>query len=430
MGNEIRQRSRTGRYRFAIGLTFFAYLAWNLLAWNGQPARETFDSYRYLGDWGLDFVAIFEPLNGGIATSFVYALAPDPTLISLVQVLVSTAVWSLLALAVLQRLNGLWIGWLLAVAVLVVSMQSVFWSSHFAVGAESLVFSAAVAWLASVVWLTTQRAPGTVGIAATLAALLLVAVTRPQAMLALIPIQIILLIWWSRREHSPRALAYAIPALLPVAAFAAYRVWQVSQHDRWAFRYTLHNLVDKPPSFRTYALERMPPCDAIPNALNGPAPWNDVLALEGTLIGQCPDTYLWFQSGATSVWTWVPAMPLETLRNFVDVMPSLQLIRWNEFIALPQVVDDWIIPNANPWVFTLGCIVAGVALALVGAQRPRVTLLSVLGTVIAAGCVIGYVLLVWAADGVDHGRHVFPFLPMAGVAALILPSALAGPRRQ
>lgn len=400
------------------------YFAWNVIAWAGQPARETFDSYRYLGDWGLDFTSIFEPLNGGIATSLLYAPLANATAISFTQVLISAVAWAILAIAVLHRLPDLWTGWALAIAVLIISLQSVFWSSHFAIGAESLVFSAAVAWLASAVWLTSQSAPGTSAVIATLAGLMLVAITRPQAMLALIPIQIAMLIWWSQRERHPRTLIYALPAILPIAAFSLFRVWQVSQHDRWAFRYALHNLVDKPPSFRAYALERMPPCDAIPAALNGQAPWNDVLALEGPMINQCPETYLWFQSGAASVWNWVPAVPGASLSNFIDVAWSIALIRWNELRALPGILDSAVMPNSNPWLFMAFCLIVGVTLALLTGRRPRLSPWGILGAVTVLGCVFTYTFLVWAADGVDHGRHVYPFLPLFGVAALLMPSMM------
>lgn len=416
--------------RLGAAILIVSYVAWNLIAWGGQPAQETFDSYRYLGDWGLNFVAIFEPLNGGIATSLLYAVFPDPTAISLTQVLVSAIAWSLLALSVLYRLAGRWTAWVLAVVVLLISMHSVFWSAHFAVGAESLVLSAAVAWLASLVWVAAQTAPGVGSVLTMLLALFMIGLTRPQAFLALIPVQVVFLIWWARRERHSRVLSYAIPALLPMAAFAAYRVWQVSQHDRWPFRYALHNLVDKPPSFRTYALERIPDCAAIPAALNGAAPWNDVLALEGTLASQCPDTYLWFQSDAISVWNWVPSMPLETVRNFIDVMPALQLSRWNEILALPAGLDNAVMPNSNPWIYALSSLLVGIALALLGGIRPHVTWLSIAGSAIVVACAIGFVFLVWAADGVDHGRHVFPILPVVGVAALLMPSVIPARTRE
>ena len=411
-----------------MALLIAAYATWNVVAWRGQPAIETFDSYRYVSPGDFNLMAIFEPLNGGFATSLLYALASEPTAISLLQVLIAVTAWSLLALAIVHRLTGSWIGWLLAVLVLLISMQSVFWSSHFALASESLAFSATVAWLASIVWLTSRHGSGTGAIVAVTLGMALMAATRPQAMLTLIPVQLVVLMWWARRESRPRALIPSVAALVPIAAFALYRVWQVSQHDRWPFRYALHNLVDKEPSFRAYALERMPPCEAIPAALGGPSPWNDVLALDNTMINVCPDTYLWFQSGATSVWNWVPAIPGATLQNFIDILPTLTLIRWNDISAWPAQLDAALMPALNPWIFLIGCLALGIVLAWLAGVRPRITMLGTLGVLIASASAASYVFLVWAADGVDHGRHVLPVLPLVGIAALVLPSVIPARR--
>lgn len=79
-------------------------------------------------------------------------------------------------------------------------------------------------------------------------------------------------------------------------------------------------------------------------------------------------------------------------------------------------------------VFSNSCLKAGILLAWLAGVRPRPTLLSVLGTMITIASASGYVFLVWAADGVDLGRHVFPIIPLINVAALIMPSVM--PRRK
>jgi hypothetical protein len=429
-GTEPRNASNVERTSHRTGglILVACYAAVVFLMWGFQPAQETFDSYRYLGDWGWNPVMIFDALNGGFATSLLYVMAPEPILISFFQVFLSCLAWSLLALAILYRLQRTWVAWVLAITTLTLSLQSIFWSSHFAIASESLAFSATVTWLASIVWLASRSGSAVGPLIAITAALGLIAATRPQAMLALIPIQIVVLTWWARRENRQRTLVSAISALAPIAGFAAYRVWQVSQHDRWPFRYALHNLVDKEPSFRIYALERMPACDGIDNALAGPAPWNEVLALDNTMANLCPETFLWFQSDATSVWNWVPSIPGLALENFFDILPSISLIRWNEISLWPSSIDFALMPNSNPWAFSITCLIAGILLAWAAAVRPRITLLSVVGTMIAIASAFGYVFLVWAADGVDLGRHVFPILPLIGVAALVMPSVM--PRRK
>ena len=410
--------------RLLFGLLLGSYLALSLVFWAGQPAQENFDSYRYLGDWGWSLPEIFEPLNGGFATSLLYVALPDASAISLSQVILSAGAWAFLAFAVMRRLSPSWAAWVLAIGLLLLSWHSVFWSSHFAIASESLVFSAVVAWLGAVVFLAGSSSPGRLALTLLILTLVGVAVTRPQAMLLLIPAQVVVLIWWNRREHQSRGLWIGLAALLPTAAWSAFRVFQVSQHDRWPFRYALHNLVEKEPSFRAYALERMPQCDAVTAALAGPQPWDDVLALDNSMINVCPETYVWFQSSATSVFTWVREIPIETLANFIAVVPNIALVRWTEDRVLPDAIDQALMPRLNPWIFLIACFVVGSLLAIAAHVRPRVTPLAVFGTLIVILSVLGYVFAVWAADGRDLGRHVYPLLPLAGIAALTMPSVI------
>jgi len=400
------------------------YTILSLIFWAGRPAEVNFDSYRYLGELGWNFQAIFEPLNGGFATSLLYVIVPDPTAISLTQILISVLAWSFLAVAIVRRLAGTWVAWVLSALTLLISFQSIFWSQHFAIASESLVFSAVVFWLAAIVFLAGSSAPGSASLAAITLGILAIAITRPQAMLVLIPVQIVVLLWWSRREQSFSSLKYTLPALLPIAAFALFRVYQVSQHDRWPFRYALHNLVDKSPSFRQYALERMPPCEPINAALDGPQPWNDVLAFDGTMISLCPDTYLWFKSDAISVFNWVPEIPGAAIANFIAVLPGLTLLRWTDAMPLPALIDQLLMLNLNPWWFLLACLFIGVILAAAAGVRPRITPLGIAGLLVTSASVVGYVFAVWAADGVDFGRHVYPILPFIGLALFIMPAVL------
>lgn len=400
------------------------YTALSLLLWAGRPAESNFDSYRYLGDWGWQLWSILDPLNGGFATSLLYVIVPDQTAIGAIQVLIAVAAWGFLAFAIVRRLTGAWVGWLLAILVLTISLHSVFWSSHVALASESLAFSAAVFWLGAVVFLAGSGKPGglaltllTVGIAA-------IAITRPQAMLVLVPAQVVVLLWWTRRERRFTGLYAALPLLLAITAWSLFRVYQVSQHDRWPFRYALHNLVDKEPSFRAYVLERMPACEPIPAALNGPQPWNDVLALDNAMINLCPETYVWFRSDATSTLTWISEIPFQALSNFFQVVPSLTLVRWTDAKALPTMIDEGVLPSLNPWPFIIVALALGIAAMALSGAKPRVTVLSALGTIVAVVAALAYVFAVWAADGVDFGRHVYPIIPLIGVAALVLPATM------
>jgi hypothetical protein len=416
------------RALFGATALITGYVVLGLALWGATPAAQTNDSYRYFGSGDFSWPAIFEPLNGGIATSFLYAIAHNETSISLIQVLVSITAWSLLALAVLSRLRGRWTGWVIAGAVLLFSLQPAIWSSHFALASESLTFATAALWIASIVWLADAHRGQVLPLVGTTGAMALLALTRPQAMLAIVPIQLVILVWWSRREHSRLPGLATGLALLPFVAFAGVRVWQIMNHDRWPFRYALANLVDKTDSFRAYALDRMPACDLVPAALDGPAPWTDALALEGTLLNACPETYLWFQSDATSAVTWTLAIPQEALANFLQVMPNLSLVSWNDQTALPQWLFDVILPNGNPWPLFAVSLIAGIVLAMLSGRQVRITALGITGLTISVLSIVGVLFGIWASDGVDLGRHVYPIIPLISVAALVLPATIPSAR--
>lgn len=394
------------------------------LAWAGSPAVRIDDTYRYLTERWPDFSAVLEPLNGGVATALLYAVVRDPVLIAGTQVLAFAAASALLALAVIRRLRGHWTGWLLAAFVLVISLLPVFWSSHLALASESLMFTAAMLWLASVVWLTTSRR-GEIGpLVANAGAIAILALARPQAMLALVPAQFVILVWWGRFERSGRAALTAMASMVPFAAFAGYRVWQVAAHDRWPLRYALHNLVAKDSSFREYALARMPECGLVTSGLSGPAPWPSTMALETTLPGGCPDTFAWLTSSATMVTTWVREVPTEALSGFAADLPRLALVRWTDDRALPAGLDEVLMPGASPWLLLGAALVIGMLLAAFAGVRPRVTVLGMLGLLVSLVPIIAFLFAVWAVDGLDFGRHVFPFLPFLAVAALVLPATI------
>ena len=167
------------RSRIAGTALIVGYIVLGLTLWRAQPASETFDSYRYFVDGEFSWEAVFEPLNGGIATPFTYAIVHDPTAIALVQVFMSAVAWSLLALAVLHRLRGFWTGWVIAVLVLLFSLEPVVWSSHFALASESLMFTAAALWLAFILWLAGAHHGRALPLVATTAAMAGLALTRP-----------------------------------------------------------------------------------------------------------------------------------------------------------------------------------------------------------------------------------------------------------
>lgn len=402
------------------------YVLWNLIAWGGTPAEESWDSYRYLSGNGFTWNGVFHVMAIGITTPFLYGVVQDPTVIGLLQVASYGFAWSILALVVVRRLRGSWIGWLLLALLLAISMQNDLWSWNHLLVTESLVFTTAVLWLAALIWMAESGDAWRSRLGLFYLSAVLVIFTRPLTVIVIVPISIIVIVWWARREHHALSAVITGSLLAPVAVFGLIRLTLVASDAQWHLRYALHNLVEKTPSFRAYALTQMPPCDLVPSALNGPAPWNDAMKLEESLLQGCPETFLWFKSDATSLSTWVRAVPREALANWWAVLPSLTLVTWTDASALPSPLGRVLLPGDNPWPLTAIAAIVGILLAILARVRVRITWGGILSAVISALCVSTFVFIAWASDGIDLGRHVFPVIPLLAVALLVLPVSLPG----
>ena len=214
--------------------------------------------------------------------------------------------------------------------------------------------------------------------------------------------------------------------LLAASGWSIYRSALLADNDVYSFRYALHNLVEKAPSFREYALNESPPCEAIPTALNGPQPWNDILALDTTMISSCPETFIWFKSDAVSPVAWILYDPLAAVVNFRDVMWGIALPVGSEMSILPSAIDDVLLPVHNVWLATGVALLVGLLLGVLGRIHFRATPRGVLAMVVAIGSLTLYLFAVWAADGYDVIRHMVPVTTLLPVAALVLPTAMSG----
>lgn len=399
------------------------YAIVNIAAWWGTDAVTTWDSPRYTGG------DVFLFLNPGISPTILFSAFPDANVATFLQVLLYIAAWSSFAGALLTSLRATWIKWPLAVIVLVVSLTSPLWSWNLVVGSEGLTVIAIVAWMSTFVWLAASRKTITLVWSFIAASALLI--TRPQSLIFVLPMQLVITVWWMRRESLSlasmrRVLASLGILLIASTGWATYRAALLANDDVYSFRYALHNLVEKTPSFRQYVLNEAPPCEAIPAALNGPQPWTDVIALDNTLISLCPETFLWFKSDAVSPQTWVLYDPGAAALNFRDVMWGIALPVGAEKSALPQVLDDALLPVHNLW-FAIGVgLAAGLTLSALGRVRYRVTVLGAAGVIICIGSVGVYLFGVWAADGYDVIRHMVPITPLLPIAAFALPTGLTG----
>ena len=408
-----------GQFKAVVAL-LTGYLAWNIAAWALHEPTDTWDTYRY-------FSTILDPFNPGVTTTAVYSLLQSRELITLVQVLLAFGAWSALAIAILVRTSFRWPGWVAAILVLLISMTAGLWNWNMLLNTESLTVTTVVTWLASIVWLTdaTSRVGRIWPVLATSTVVAgFVGVTRPQLLVIVAPIQVLLVLRTARVRHRPGLATWSILGFLPFFGWALWRVWQLQQVDLYMYRYAINNLIGKNPSFRVYALERMPPCEAVPAALNGPAPWNDMQALGEKLMNVCPETWMWFRSPAVDMQQWMLAMPAETAYNFVAVMPGLVVPFLGELHAMPDWLSLAVMNRNYPWLWALGYLAIGIGIAWTLKVRIRWTPWTLLAGFISASSVLAYLVVVWAADGYDVERHVFPLLPLAAVAALALPSTL------
>lgn len=422
--DSVVSRGSVGRRDRWVTLVLLAsYAITNVAVWWGTEAVTTWDSPRYTGG------DVFFFLNPGIPPTILFSAFADARFATLIQTVLYAAAWSCLAGAVLASLRASWVKWPLAISALVVSLTSPLWSWNLVVGSEGLTVSALVLWMSTFIWLASSSRVATLAWSYVSASALLI--TRPQTLIFVVPIQIVMTMWWLRRtSHSVASVRKVLVSLavllIASTGWATYRAALLANDDVYSFRYALHNLVEKTPSFRQYVLNEAPPCEAIPAALNGPQPWNDVIAFDETLISLCPETFIWFKSDAVSPQTWVAYDPAAALLNFRDIMWGIALPVGTERSALPQPLDDSLLPVHNVWLALGVGLLAGGALAALGRVRFRVTTLGVLGVAISVGAVTAFLFGVWAADGYDVIRHMVPVTPLLPVAALVLPAGLAG----
>ena len=190
---------------------------------------------------------------------------------------------------------------------------------------ESLTNTTLVFWLGSIAWLAARSPFALKSLISISIAASLIALTRPQLLIFVLPTQLVILTWWWRTNRRALPALGAAVSILPFMAFAVYRVQLVTEISLFKMRYALNNLVGKNDSFREYALAEMPPCDLVPQALNGPAPWNDTQALGDPMINACPETWIWFRSDAVNMQQWMLSRPSATLAEFATQVNNVVL---------------------------------------------------------------------------------------------------------
>lgn len=391
-----------------MGVLFAVYAVVNGIAWWLASPQEFGDTYRYFGS------ALLDIQNPGITPVFLYTTVGSPEALTAIQVGLQTLAFIWLAVEVRRSIPSRVLGNVVAVLLLVGSLLPTVWSWTQLLGSESLTIAAAVAWGAAVLHFLRTSAWGSVAVLSITTALLLV--TRP--MLAGVVLAATLLIVLARWRAGRAQVMVIGGAALAFSIYAVARLQLLSSDPTFRVRYAIGNFIDKGPSFRGYAVERMPACEPLVAAVNGPAPWDDGWKFQGTLGETCPETFLWMRSSATSTTSWVPAAPQEAWANFVGIVRDLGYVGYTPWSGIPGVGT---VPGMDlpVWQLSLAALLMGLVLTL-AIGRLRWSWTAALSSLVLLAAVVTTAFVVWSADGIEHSRHMQPLTSLLPFAALAL----------
>jgi hypothetical protein len=391
------------------------YLLWNLVAWFISEPVEMGDTYRYFG------FLIFDPQNPGITTSFLYHSVEDPRLITLIQVALATCAFLLLAWVVATQTKWRVSGMVSSALVLLISMTVPFWSWQTLLATEGLTLSFSIFWLAAIIFSFNQeRSPAILITALSVSATLLLLV-RPQFVVLVLPASLLLAFALSRRTRSLPVLLAVIVGALPAIGFSVWRLLDLMGDKGYSYIYTMHNYVDKTTTFRAYADARMPTCEPLTAAINGPAPWTDMMAIRDQLISLCPETYLWLKNGPVSVISWTAQLPAESLSAATRAMSDMIITPYSPMTAIPNEVSSLLIPEIPSWIWLAGAWLIGIALAVLAGYHRKPSAITVISSLVMAASFAFLIYFTWASDGIELARHQVPWLLFAIAAGLTIP---------
>jgi hypothetical protein len=375
------------------------------------------DTYRYFG------FLIFDAQNPGIMTSFLYQSVEDPRIITLIQVVLATCAFLLLAWSVLIQTKWRVAGIIASTLVLLVSMTAPFWSWQTLLATEGLTLSFSVLWLAAVIMSFNRELQPALVITALSVSATLLLLARPQFVVLVLPASLLIGFALSRRNRSLAVLVGATAGVIPAIAFSLWRLLSLMGDKGYTFIYTMHNYVDKASTFRAYANERMPSCEPLTAAMNGPAPWSDMAAIRDQLISLCPESFLWLKSGPVSVINWTTQYPAESLSSMTAAMSDMIISPYSPMTATPPAVSSLILPEVPAWMWLAAAWLIGIALAFLAGYRSKPTRLTIISTLVMAGCFAVLIYFTWASDGIELARHQAPWVLFAIVAGLTVPVA-------
>lgn len=411
---------RSNPLRAAIaGAVAVIYLLWNLIAWYVSAPTEMGDTYRYFG------FLIFDAQNPGITTSFLYQSVQDPRIITLIQVVLATCAFLLLVWAVLNQTKWRAAGIIASTLVLLISMTAPIWSWQTLLATEGLTLSFSVVWLAAIILsFNRERRPAVVITALSVSATLLL-LARPQFVVLVLPASLLIGFALSRRNRSGAVFVGAIAGVIPAVAFSLWRLLSLMGDQGYAFIYTMHNYVDKASTFRAYANERMPACEPLTAAMNGPAPWSDMTAIRDQLINLCPESFLWLKNGPVSVINWTTQYPAESLSSMTTAMSDMIISPYSPMTAIPIAASSFFVPEIPAWIWLTAAWLIGIGLAFVAGYRSKPTRLTIISTFVMTGSFAILIYFTWASDGIELARHQAPWVLFAIIAGLTVPVAIS-----
>jgi hypothetical protein len=356
-------------------------------------------------------------------TSFLYQSVEDPRIITLIQVVLATCAFLLLAWSVLIQTKWRVAGIIASTLVLLVSMTAPFWSWQTLLATEGLTLSFSVLWLAAVIMSFNRELQPALVITALSVSATLLLLARPQFVVLVLPASLLIGFALSRRNRSLAVLVGATAGVIPAIAFSLWRLLSLMGDKGYTFIYTMHNYVDKASTFRAYANERMPSCEPLTAAMNGPAPWSDMAAIRDQLISLCPESFLWLKSGPVSVINWTTQYPAESLSSMTAAMSDMIISPYSPMTATPPAVSSLILPEVPAWMWLAAAWLIGIALAFLAGYRSKPTRLTIISTLVMAGCFAVLIYFTWASDGIELARHQAPWVLFAIVAGLTVPVA-------
>lgn len=138
----------------------------------------------------------------------------------------------------------------------------------------------------------------------------------------------------------------------------------------------------------------------------------------------CPESFLWLQSGETSAASWVPAVPVDAVTNFIGSMSGVTLFTYGTGRALPDTASNLVLPDLPWWILVAASIVIGALLVAFSRVRVPSPAFLVVSLLVITSSVTAYCFAVWAADGIELARHLLPVTALLPVAAITLPITL------